>query len=461
MKTWKKVALGVLGVLVIAGVIAFSVAQSRKGVVKVQTGRVARQDLVSQVTASGEIKPKTYVNVGANAFGKITKLFVKEGDHVKKGQVLAQLENVQPEADVQATKAALYAAQTDYTAAQEAYNTAVADLERAKADLEQKQLDWQRGQKLYEQQLIPKSDYDTRKAAYEGSASGLTQARTKIAQAKAQADGANKRIAQQQYTLRRLDDVLSKTIYTAPFDGVVTNLPVREGETVVVGIQNSPGSTLMTLADNSVITAEVMVDETDIVSVKLGQQAEVTIDAIPKKKFKGTVTEIGNNALLRSTGVATSQTTSSSQEAKDFKVVITLQDPPDNLRPGLSTTAKVTTASKPGTLSVPIQALTVRQRADLEPPKKKGTVEAAPSKDPKELAKQKEELQGVFVIRNGKADFVQVETGVTGTTDIEVLNGLKEGDEIVTGSYKVLRTLKNGASIKIDNSAPKKEDEKS
>ena len=141
MKTWKKVALGVLGVLVIAGVIAFSVAQSRKGIVKVQTGRVTRQDLVSQVTASGEIKPKTYVNVGANAFGKITKLFVKEGDHVKKGQVLAQLENVQPEADVQATKAALYAAQTDYTAAQEAYNTAVADLERAKADLEQKQFD--------------------------------------------------------------------------------------------------------------------------------------------------------------------------------------------------------------------------------------------------------------------------------------------------------------------------------
>jgi HlyD family secretion protein len=461
MKTWKKVALAVAGVLVIAAVVGFSVQQSRKGVVKVQTGKVTRQDLVSQVTASGEIKPKTYVNVGANAFGKITRIFVKEGDRVKRGQVLAQLENVQPEADVQATKAALNAAQTDYVASQEAYNTAVADLERAKADLEQKQLDWQRGQKLYDQQLIPKSDYDTRKAAYEASASGLAQARTKIAQAKAQAEGADKRIAQQKYTLRRLDDVLSKTVYVAPFDGVVTNLPVREGETVVVGIQNSPGSTLMTLADNSVITAEVKVDETDIVSVKLGQQAEVTIDAIPKKKFKGVVTEIGNNALLRSTGVATSQTTSSSQEAKDFKVVITLQEPPENLRPGLSTTAKITTASKPGTLSIPIQALTVRQRADLEPPKKKGTVEAASSKDPKELAKQKEELQGVFVIRNGKAEFVQVDTGVTGTTDIEVLNGLKEGDEIVTGSYKVLRTLKSGASIKIDNSATKKEEEKS
>jgi len=461
MKTWKKVALAVGGVLVIAVVVAISVHQSRKGVVKVQTGKVTLQDLVSQVTASGEIKPKTYVNVGANAFGKITRIFVKEGDHVKRGQVLAQLENVQPEADVQATKAGLNAAQTDYVASQEAYNTAVADLERAKADLEQKQLDWQRGQKLYEQQLVPKSDYDTRKAAYEASAAGLAQAKTKIAQAKAQAEGADKRIAQQKYTLRRLDDVLSKTVYVAPFDGVVTNLPVREGETVVVGIQNSPGSTLMTLADNSVITAEVKVDETDIVSVKLGQAAEVTIDAIPKKKFKGVVTEIGNNALLRSTGVATSQTTSSSQEAKDFKVVVTLQDPPENLRPGLSTTAKITTASKPATLSIPIQALTVRQRADLEHPKKKGTVEAASSKDPKEVAKQKEELQGVFVIRNGKAEFVQVETGVTGTTDIEVLNGLKEGDEIVTGSYKVLRTLKNGASIKIDNSAPKKEEEKS
>src|SRR5439155_820841 len=142
-----------------------------------------------------------------------------------------------------------------------------------------------------------------------------------------------------------------------PYDGTITNLPVREGETVVVGIQNSPGSTLMTLADMAVITAEVRVDETDIVNVRLGQTAEVTIDAIPKKVFKAVVTEIGDNAIVRSTGVSTSQQTSASQEAKDFKVVVTLEDPPQNLRPGLSATAKITTASKTNVLSVPIQAL--------------------------------------------------------------------------------------------------------
>jgi HlyD family secretion protein len=227
---------------------------------------------------------------------------------------------------------------------------------------------------------------------------------------------------------------------------------------VVVGIQNQPGSTLMTIADTSVITAEVRVDETDIVNVKVGQPAEIAIDAIPKKKFKGTVTEIGDNALLRTTGVATSQSTSSSQEAKDFKVVVTLSDIPENLRPGLSATAKITTATRPNAVSIPIQALTIRQKGDLEEKKKgKDGVQAAEPKS----KDAKEELQGVFVISNGKAQFKPVQTGITGTTDIEVTDGLKDGDEIITGSYKVLRTLKNGASVKVDNSAPKKEDEKS
>jgi len=261
--------------------------------------------------------------------------------------------------------------------------------------------------------------------------------------------------------LVRSRDVLQKTEYAAPFDGVITNLPVRQGETVVIGIQNAPGSTLMTLADMSVITAEVKVDETDIVNVKLGQPAEVTIDAMPKKVFHGTVTEIGDNAVVRSTGVSTSQSNIASQEAKDFKVVVTVNDPPENLRPGLSTTAKITTATRKDTLAIPIQALTIRQRGDLEnkDKKDKSSVQAAsPQLTP---AQAKEELQGVFVIRNKKAEFIPVETGVTGTTDIEVTKGLKEGDEIVTGSYKVLRTLRNGAVVKVDNSAPKKEEEKS
>ena len=464
MKTWKKVAIGAGVALGLTGIVGFTVYQSRKNVVTVQTGKSQRMDLTSVVSASGEIKPKTYVNIGANAFGKITKLYVKEGDRVKKGQLLAQLENVQSAADVNATRAALEAAETDAIAADAAWKTAVADLDRAKADADRMKLDWDRAQGLYKDALIAKSEYDMRKNAWEAADSGLAQAQARIAQSKAQKESADRRISQSRANLTRVSDVLQKTSYSAPFDGMITNLPVREGETVVIGIQNSPGSTLMSLADMSVITAEVRVDETDIVNIKLGQPAEVTIDAIPKKIFKGVVSEIGNNAIVRSTGVATSQQTTASQEAKDFKVVVTLQDPPDNLRPGLSTTAKVTTATRSNALTIPIQALTVRQKADLEPKgNDKGSVQAAaPAKDsPRSKADDKQEIQGVFVIRNHKAEFIPIDTGITGTTDIEVLSGLKEGDEVVTGSYKVLRTLKPGASVKIDNTAPKKEAEDS
>jgi HlyD family secretion protein len=457
MKTWKKIAIAVGLVVVVAAIIGFSVMQSRKGVVQVQTGKVARQDLASSVTASGEIKPKTYVNVGANAYGKITKLFVKEGDHVKQGQLLATIDSIQPEADVAANSASLDVAKTDYTAMEAALKTSQTNVDKAKADLERATLDWKRGQDLYKENLIPKSDYDTRKATYDSAAAAFAQTQAGVAQAQAQMQSANRRISQNQAMLRRYSDVLSKTVYKAPYDGVVTYLPVREGESVVVGIQNQPGSTLMTIADTSVITAEVRVDETDIVNVKIGQPAEISIDAIPKKKFKGTVTEIGDNALLRTTGVATSQSTSSSQEAKDFKVVVTLSEIPENLRPGLSATAKITTATRSNAVSIPIQALTIRQKGDLEQKKGKDGVQAAEPKS----KDAKEELQGVFVISQGKAAFKPVQTGITGTTEIEVTDGLKEGDEIITGSYKVLRTLKNGASVKVDNSAPKKEDEKS
>jgi len=459
MKKWKKIALIAGGAVVLLAIVGFTVEQSRKGVVTVQTGKVVREDLASVVTASGEIKPKVYVNIGANAFAKITHLYVKEGDRVKKGQMLATLDNIQSAADVSANDSALNAARTDAVAAAAAVNTAVADLNQAEAEYERAKLDYDRNKALYDSQLIAKADYDTKKAAFGTATAQLGQAKAKLAQAKAQQDSAQGHVKQNAANLRRVTDVLSKTEYPAPFDGVITNVPVREGETVVVGIQNSPGSTLMTIADMSVITAEVKVDETDIVNVQLGQPAEVTIDAIPKQKFKGTVTEIGRNAVLRSTGVSTAQTTSSSQEAKDFKVVVAIQDPPPNLLPGLSATARITTATRTGALAIPIQALTIRQRSELEPDTKgkaapKPVTTAAAGKDPKE------ELQGVFVLKNKKdAVFVPVVTGISGTTDIEVNSGLKEGDEIVTGSYKVLRTLKNGAAVKVDNSTASKKEE--
>jgi HlyD family secretion protein len=459
MSTWKKIAIGAGVAILLLAIAGFGLYQSRKNVVTVQTGKAQRQDLASLVSASGEIKPKTYVNIGANAFGKIIRLYVKEGDRVKKGQLLAQLENVQSAADVNATQASLEAAQTDAIAAEAALNTSRADLNRAKSDAERAQLDWNRAQGLYQQALIAKSEYDSQKAAWQTAQAGLAQAQARVAQATAQEDSATRRITQNRANLTHAADVLKKTTYAAPFDGMITNLPVREGETVVIGIQNSPGSTLMTIADMSVITAEVQVDETDIVNVKMGQPAEVTIDAIPNKAFKAVVTEIGNNAIVRSTGVSTAQQNTASQEAKDFKVVVTLQDPPENLRPGLSATGKITTATRSNALTIPIQALTVRRQADLEPKgaDKESVQAAAPQKEASKNGK--EEIQGVFVIRNRKAEFAPLETGITGTTDIEVLKGLKEGDEIITGSYKVLRTLRPGDSVRVNNGAPKKEDE--
>ncbi len=458
MKTWQKVLIGVGAVAVLGAIVAVTVYQSRKNLVTVQTGKAQRETLSSVVSGSGEIKPKTYVNIGANAFGKIVRLEVKEGDHVRKGQLLAQLENVQSSADVNATKASLQAAETDFVAAEAGYQTSKADLNRAQSDADHARLDWDRAQGLYKAALIAKQDYDTKKAAWESAEAGLAQAQARLEQAKAQQDSAQRHIAQNQANLARVADVLQKTLYEAPFDGVITNVPVRESETVVMGIQNAPGSTLMTIADMSVITAEVKVDETDIVNVRMGQSAEVTIDAIPRKVFHGTVTEIGDNAIVRSTGVSTSQATSTSEEAKDFKVVVTLSDPPTDLRPGLSATAKITTATKDNTVTIPIQALTVRTKADLAPKDGKGSVQAAA---PVDTAKQKEEIQGVFVIRGKKAEFVPVDTGISGTTDIEVTKGVQAGDEVITGSYRVLRTLKPGTSVKVDNSAPKKEEENS
>ena len=450
----KKIILIVVILLVAAGVVGFTVNQSQKNAVTVQTGKVAKQDITSQVTASGQIKPKTIVNVGANAMGRIVRLFVKEGDKVKKNQILAQLENVQSAADVAMTRATVSSSQTDAIAAEAALNTAQAQLKSSTADLGRAKLEYERAQNLFKDALISKADYDTKKAAYEVADAVHAQDVARVAQSKAQVDSAEGRVGQAKAQLTRVSDVLSKTTYNAPFDGTVTNLPVHEGETVVMGIQNSPGSTLMTVADMSIITAEVQVDETDIVNVRLDQPAEVTIDAIPNQTFKGKVSEIGDNAIIRSTGVSTSQSISGSQEAKDFKVVVTLIDPPPNLRPGLSATAKITTGLAHDAVTIPIQALTMRDKNDLEAQKspKKPVDKTAPAVAVK---KENSDIQGVFVVKNKKAEFHEVVTGLTGSTEIQVKTGLEPGDEIITGSYKVLKTLRNGAGVKVDNSVVK------
>src|SRR5579872_2141379 len=234
MKAWKKIAIGVGAVVLVAILVGLTVHQSSKNVATVQTGKVQREDLATVVSASGEIKPKTYVNIGANAFGKITRLYVKEGDRVRKGQLLAQLENVQSSADVNATQASLEAAQTDSVAAAAALNTSAADLNRAQSDYERAQLDWTRAQGLYKDALIAKSEFDSQKAAWQTAQAGLAQAQARVAQAKAQKDSADRHIAQNRANLTHAADVLQKTTYAAPYAGMITNLPVREGETVVI-----------------------------------------------------------------------------------------------------------------------------------------------------------------------------------------------------------------------------------
>src|SRR6266704_2995373 len=462
MKTWHKVAIGAGVVVVAGGIVLFSVKQANKGVVTVQTSKVGTQDLVSLVTASGEVKPTTYTNVTAQGFGRITDIVVKEGAHIKRGDVLLTQENVQANADVQAQSAATTSSEAGSQAAEASYKAAQADLLSQQANLEKAKLDYDRGQGLYKGGLIPKQDFDQRKASYDGAVASVESAKARVLSLKAQLDQTRSQINQNKAVLVRAKDVLRKTTYTSPINGIVSYLPVRVGEYVVPGIQNSNGSFLMTLSDMSVVTSEVKVDETDIVNVKMGQDADVTIDAVPGKVFKGKVTEIGSQAILRSSGLATTQSTTSTQEAKDFKVVITIDNPPDNLRPGLSTTAKIRTAERKAVIAVPIQALAVRTRKDLEEAAKQakknsesGVTLAAPPPsapgDPK-----KDEVQGVFLVRGKKAVFTPVETGITGVTDIEIKNGLKSGDEIVTGSYKALRTLKPEAAVKVDNSAPKK-----
>jgi len=476
-KSRKKMILVIVGALALVGLVAGGIIWSKGGVVTVQTLKVTRADLLSAiVTASGEIKPPTasLANVNANSYGKITDIFVKEGDTVKKGQLLLKTEAVQANATVDAQKATVSSAKADVEqfaatvqAQQAALNTALANVQTAQANLVRNQQEFKRGEDLLRDKLIAQNEFDTRldnvkvaQATLDGDQAAVVQQRALLQQARFNLDSARAKVAMQEAQLVSTEDVRDKTIYNSPLDGIVTSLPVHVGENVVPGIQNAVGSLLYQVSDLAVITAEVKVDETDIVNVKLGQTAEVTIDAIPNKTFKGKVTEIGQSAVGRTSGVTTGTSTSTTEEAKDFKVVVTLDDPPPGLRPGLSTTAKITTATRQNAVTIPIQALTVRARRQLEEEESskgaKGKVQAATSQ-PTTAAKDKgkEEVQGAFQLKDGRAVFVPVESGIMGQSDVEVLKGVQPNEEIVSGPFSVLRTLKNHTKVKVDNSALK------
>ena len=427
MSKGKKIALFIGALVVIGGVIAGSVARASGKKIEVQTGKIAKKDLVSKVSASGEIRPKKFVNVSSDVAGRIVQLLIKEGDRVKRGQILARIDAKRYEEGARQSEASLAASRSD--------------LDRTLADLEQSRQSLDRQKKMHADKLV--------------SDQILEQAESEFKMKQAAVESQRKRIAQQAAVVATTQDDLGKTIVVAPMDGVVTSLQKEEGETVI-GAQSFSPTVICIVADLSVMEVEILVDETDIRNLALGQTAEVRVDALEGSIIKGEVTEIGSSAIPRGAAAAGSNVNNSNQ-AKDFKVTVTLKDPPATLRPGLNATADVITARREGVIAAPIQAVVVRQvdkEGKVVDPAigQSGAGDAANT--PARTAKL-EEKEGVFVVEAGKAVFKSVKTGIVGDTDIEITEGVKDGADIVIGSYRTLRTLRNDAQIKFEDQSKK------
>lgn len=428
MSKAKKITLALVGLVIVGGVIAGSVARANGKKVEVQTDKVETKDLVSKVSASGEIRPKKFVNVSSDVAGRIVKLLIKEGDVVKRGQILARIDAKRFEESARQSEASLAASRSD--------------LDRSLADLELSRQSLERQRRMHADKLVADQI--------------LEQAQSEFKMKQAAVESQRKRIAQQAAVVATTQDDLGKTVVVAPMDGVVTSLQKEEGETVI-GAQSFSPTVICVVADLSVMEVEILVDETDIRNLALGQAAEVRVDALEGTTVKGEVTEIGSSAIPRGAAAAAASNVNNSNQAKDFKVTVTLKDPPASLRPGLNATADVITARREGVIAAPIQAVVVRQ-IDKDGKVVDPTVggQAGPQETataPTRSAKL-EEKEGIFLVRDGKAVFQKVKTGIIGDTDIEILEGVKPGDVIVTGSYRTLRTLKNEAILKLDE--PKK-----
>jgi HlyD family secretion protein len=462
MSTQKRVFILIAAVAILAAIVAFSANANRKSAVSVQIGRVEpAYQLIARVNASGEIKPKEYVELQAEISGVITELAVREGDFVSKGDVLLKIDPTQTEAQTRGQQALLEAAFMDAANAnaqialqqanvgREKANVRAADAEVLKATqaVELSNGNFIRKQELFEQNLISRDLYEAAKNDKVAARSNLISAQARVEQAKASLNVAHvvlqqaghshgaalSRVDQNQAALAQAQDSLSKTVIRSPLTGVITQLNVEVGERAVPGTLNNPAATIMVIADLSIIEAELEVNETDIVAVELNQSAVVNVDALPDEPLEGIVTEIGNSAIQKQ----------SSQEAKEFKVAIRLAHPPSALRPGLSCTADITTATRKNVLTIPIQALVVREFAvdNAGNPIKE---EVETNGDPE----SREEFEGVFVVRERRVEFTPVKTGISSETRLQILSGVEEGSEIVTGSYKALRELKDGDFVK-------------
>jgi HlyD family secretion protein len=470
--------IGSAAVLLIILVIV-SVKSSSQKTIPVQTSKVQRKDvLTSKVNASGSIRAKEFVDLQSEIAGIVTDINVHEGATVKKGDVLLNIDPVQTEADKNARRANLEVARADVRnqsfVIENAKNdllrneaslkSSQADLKRAESNLARVESSFRRKQQLNEDGVISREEYEIAVNDYKLAQAQLESAKAAISQIESSVQVSKNNIKQREIDFTSAQsrvevadanftsakDQLKKTTLYAPLSGTVTQLLVEKGERAQPGIMSNPQATLMTIADLSVIQAELKVDETDIINLALSNTAKIKIDALPNDVFDGEVTEIGNSPIQSSS--------SSQQEAKDFKVIVTLKNPSLKIRPGMSCTGDIITETKRNVLVLPIQALTVRdvdvdkdgkyKQPDLS---KKKPASVAPGVTQKDKDRKKE-LEGVFVIdNNNMARFRPIKTGISGESEIEIIDNLKEGEEIVSGSFQTLRTIKDGTVVKTDN----------
>jgi HlyD family secretion protein len=412
-KHW--IAIGVVVVVVVLVLINLKAKGGKE--LAVQVEEVTRKDLEMIISASGSIKPKRQIDISASNIGKVTRVAVKEGDYVEQGQFLLQIDPILLETTVDRLDAAVQSAK--------------AGERQARYQLEQYESDFERAERLFAQGFLTDKEVRDAKTVRDVGASNLESARQLVRQQEAQLSSAKHN--------------LKEVTIEAEMAGIVTRLNVEEGEIAIMGTLNNPGTVLMTIADLSTIEAEVEVDETEVVSIETGQAAKVTLDAFPDTSYAGIVTEVGNSPILSSSV--------SGQQGVDFKVVITITDTIPNVRPGLSADSEIIAARSVDCLAIPIQSLTVRQEKDL----KGYSADADSVSDSTAVKKNKSsEIEGVFVVADGKAEFRRIKIGVAGQTHFEVLSGLEEGDKVVSGNFRAIRDLKDGQRVKITKKAEKK-----
>ena len=431
----------VIVLLVIAGAAAAAFARRGDDAITVTVESIQKRDLEAIVSASGKIEPKKTVNISAQTMGRVTRLGVQEGDRVKAGQFLLQIDPINAEAAVRRDIAAVAGAQTSLEQSKTGLQSARANLDVARQNLKRQQELWSAGLTTRETLERAQAEVEVRESDLRGREQEIKTRETQLNQQRAG-------LAASQHTLAQVR-------FDAPFDGIVTRRNVEEGENVVIGTMNNAGTVLLTVADMSTIEAEVEVDETDIPFVQLGQRARIMIDAIADREFSGVVTEIGNSPI-QTAGSGTTRT------ATNFKVTVTIEGQIPEVRPGFTCTAEITTATRKQALSVPIQALTVRELVydaqgnivhDQRPPRtgfRFGPQQAAPAAPPAELkpGEKREEVEGVFLMKDGKSAFTTVKTGIAGERYLEVLSGLKEGDQVITGPFDSVRGMYEGDVVK-------------